>query len=128
MNAAPYAATVAASVRRNAVEQAMPMTPRVRAPTAVTMKAATTWRRRSPSQAPRAAGCRQSLPPASARCACGIGTPWRRSGSRAPWQRDSSHVLRGGFEECVLEAAVELAEARDTNRGGGQRLENRGRG
>src|SRR5436305_15002343 len=43
MNAAPYAATVAASVRQNAVEQAMPMTPRVRAPTAVTMKAATTW-------------------------------------------------------------------------------------
>src|SRR2546427_12526905 len=40
MKAAPWALTVAGSVRRKAVEQAMPMMPSVRALTAVTRKAA----------------------------------------------------------------------------------------
>src|SRR5260370_33747553 len=85
-------------------------------------------RKRSPSRRRPAARYKSSSPGAIARCASWIGTAWRRSDSRARSRCGSSDVLRRRFHERVLEAALELAEARDLDAGRDQGLQDRGGG
>src|SRR2546421_9842388 len=85
-------------------------------------------RKRSPSRRRPAAGYRWSLPAATARCASWIGTPWRRSDSRARRRCGSSDILRRRFHERVFETALELIEARDLDAGRDQGLQDSGGG
>src|SRR5438552_12053532 len=87
----------------------------------------TPGRKRSPSPGRPGAGYKPSSRPASARCASGSGTPWRRLDSRARWRRGSSVILRRGFQEGVFQAALELVEGRDLDPGRCERLEDGGR-
>src|SRR5205823_632891 len=57
-----------------------------------------------------------------------IGTPWRRSGSRAPGRLASSDLVCGGLEERVFQAAFQLGEARHLDACRDQRLEDAGSG